>query len=253
MTDCQSLFEKAVKKFFETNNFERVKVREMFAKAAEVMERKGLFYRKDSRGKPRNFRPWKGDYLAFFYDSFMKHMVFPKKFGASRERHEAILRKELQCFEGQTVLDVGVGSGAAANVLPSNISYWGVDISPRLLQRGKARFAARSFSRCGFFVASAEDLPFGDHVFSLCLCALSLNFFPDISRVFQEIRRVLQEGGTFFCVVPVTDRQVRQSVIRGTLHSEGELKILCEGEGFSFRPLEHENGALLYFEAHPKG
>ena len=224
----------------------------MFRDIEEITEKEGLFYRKDSRGKPRKLRPWKGEYVALIYDYVMAHMVFPKKFGASLEKHETILREELRSWEGGKLLDLGAGTGAVAEVLPRNISYWGVDLSSRLLLRGKKRFAARGFSEASFFVTSAEELPFRDHCFDLSLCSLSLNFFSPLSLVLQELRRVLVRQGAFFCVVPVPERQPQKSVIRGTLYSEEELRRLFEEEGFSFQPLEYENGALLYFKAFAK-
>jgi len=214
-----------------------------------MIERRGLFYQKDSRGKLRRFRPWLGDCFSFLYDYVMERSVFPKKFDASLEKHKEILKKELRSFEGESVLELGTGSGAASEVLPRNISYAGLDVSPGLLRRGKKAFACRGFSGASFYVASAEDLPFDDSLFSLCFCALSLNFFPCIPRVLEEIRRVLVPGGAFFCVVPVTDRNHRGSAIRGTLYSEEVLRSLCEEKGFSFRSLEYKNGALLYCKA----
>jgi ubiquinone/menaquinone biosynthesis C-methylase UbiE len=111
------------------------------------------------------------------------------------------------------------------------------------------RFKTAGFKGAEFYVTSADDLPFSDRTFSICLCILSMNFFNDIKRVFQEINRVLVPSGVFICCVPVPERNRLQSTIRGKLYSELELAEICKEHGFELDSIPLENGALLYFKA----
>jgi ubiquinone/menaquinone biosynthesis C-methylase UbiE len=179
----------------------------------------------------------------------MKSSIFPKKFGGEMSKHYEILGQTLKDIHSKHVLELATGSGSAVNFLDKDNQYTGTDISPGLLRKAVKSFRAAGFEGAEFYVTSAEDLPFDDRTFSICLCILSLNFFNDIKRVFQEVKRVLALDGVFVCCVPVPERNKLQSTIRGALYSEDELAGICKEHGFRFVSIPFENGALLYFKA----
>ena len=124
-----------------------------------------------------------------------------------------------------------------------------LDISPGLLRKAVRSFRSAGFKDAEFYVTSADDLPFTDDIFSICLCILSLNFFNNVEKVFQEIKRVLVPDALFICSVPVPERNKLKSTIRGTLYSEDELGKMCQEHGFEFKSMPDRNGTLLYFRA----
>jgi ubiquinone/menaquinone biosynthesis C-methylase UbiE len=144
---------------------------------------------------------------------------------------------------------LGTGSGSAVHFIDNDNDYTGTDISPGLLRKASKRFLKEGFHNLGFFVISADDLPFEDDSYEVCLCILSLNFIGNIETVFREVHRVLCPGGAFYCCVPVPERNRRQSKIRGILYSETELAEICKKRGFEYVPFPFENGVLLYFKA----
>ncbi len=214
-----------------------------------VVEKKGLHYIADDEGDVERFKPWLGDSFSFLYDSIMERSIFPKKFGGDMGGHYEILGRELEDVHGERVLELATGSGSAVEFLRNDNRYTGTDISPGLLRRAVKRFREAGFEKAEFYVASAEDSPFEDGAFSVCLCILSLNFFDDAEEVFREVARVLAPDALFLCSVPVPERNELQSTIRGTLYSEGELESLCQKNGLRFESIPAENGALLYFKA----
>jgi SAM-dependent methyltransferase len=222
---------------------------EMLKNEVRVSKRRGLHYIVEDGGSLAKFKPWLGDAFSFLYDFIMKNSIFPKKFGGDINRHYEILRKELQGVHEKQVLELATGSGSAVNFLPNNNQYTGIDISPGLLKKSVKSFRNAGFNKPEFYVTSADDLPFGDGLFDVVLCILSLNFFSDIKKVFGEVKRVAAPGGIFICSVPVPERNNVQSAIRGTLYSEAEWGRICNEQAFSYEAIPAENGSLLYFRA----
>ena len=68
--------------------------------------------------------------------------------------------------------------------------------------------------------------------FSMLPYTLSLNFFPDIRNAILEIHKVLVNGSTLICAVPVPVRNQLGSKIRGTLYAEEELNTLFHESDF---------------------
>jgi ubiquinone/menaquinone biosynthesis C-methylase UbiE len=219
----------------------------MLKKGTKVINKKGLNYAIGTDGKPLRFKPWIGDSFSFLYDFIMRKSIFPKKFGGDMAKHHGILRQELKGVHGKHVLELATGSGSAVNFLMNDNRYTGTDVSPGLLKQAVNRFRSAGFKESRFYVASADDLPFEDGSFDVCICILSLNFFDDISKVLKEVNRVLASYSVVVCAVPVPERNTLGSTIRGELRSKDVLgKIFCQN-GFGFERIPGENGALLYF------
>jgi SAM-dependent methyltransferase len=221
----------------------------MLKKGVRIVEKKVLRYIVENGNKIRRYNPWLGDSFSFLYDFIMKNSIFPKKFGADVNRHFEILRRELDEVHEKRVLELATGSGSAVCFLNNDNQYTGTDISPGLLRKARKKFMYAGFKDAEFYVTSADDLPFDEHIFDLCLCILSLNFFDNIAIVFQETKRVLKTGAIFLCCVPVPERNKRKSTIRGTLLTEEELRTMSQDHDFRFERIPAENGALLYFRA----
>ena len=214
----------------------------------ETITKKHIHYIIENR-KIKRFKPWLGDSFSFLYDFIMKNSIFPKKFGGDISKHHEILSQEMKSVHGRRVLELATGSGSAVNFLPNDNQYTGTDISPGLLRKAIKHFDNVGFKNAEFYVTGADELPFGDNLFDIVLCILSLNFFDDIKKIFKEINRVVAEDAIFICSVPVPERNRLKSTIRGTLYSEEELEKICQENGFSFESIPAENGALLYFRA----
>lgn len=221
----------------------------MLKPGIRVIKSKNIHYIAENDNKVKRFKPWIGEYVSIVYDFFMEKSIFPKKFRADLNKHYEILTRELIDVHGRSTLELATGSGSAVHFLAQDNFYTGTDISSGLLKQAVKKFRAAGFEKAQFYVTSADDLPFVDSRFTLCLCILSLNFFTDVAKVFQEVRRVLTPGGVFVCSVPVPERNTDQSRIRGMLYSEEDLKRICTEHGFRYEPVARSNGVLLYFKA----
>jgi SAM-dependent methyltransferase len=226
-----------------------IKEDNMLKSGSRVIKKKNLFYIAENDNSVKRFKPWLGDSFSFLYDFIMKSSIFPKKFGGDMNKHYEILSQELKDVHGKRVLELATGSGSAVNFLGNDNQYTGTDISPGLLRKAVKSFKNAGFKEAEFYVTNADNLPFNDNFFDICICILSLNFFNDVEKAFQEIKRVLVPGAIFLCSVPVPERNRIQSTIRGVLRSEDELERICQKHDFNFESIPDNNGALLYFRA----
>lgn len=93
---------------------------------------------------------------------------------------------------GQRALDVGCGTGALTGELVRRLGaehVTGCDPSP-LLDACRARHPGVSLQ-----AGAAEDLPFDDRSFDICLAQLVLHFVSDAPQALREMRRVVMPGG----------------------------------------------------------
>ena len=88
---------------------------------------------------------------------------------------------------GTTVLDLGSGTGAAEKQL---VGYEVTALDP-----DERMLSLNNFSNK--IVGSAEALPFDDKSFDNVYCAFVWRNVSDTDKAFEEIRRVLKDGGKF--------------------------------------------------------
>jgi ubiquinone/menaquinone biosynthesis C-methylase UbiE len=121
--------------------------------------------------------------------------------GAFRERLVQLARLE----PGQSVLDIGCGTGSLAiaakrRVGPSG-SVQGIDASPEMIARAR-RKASKTGVDVTFTNGVVEALPFPDRHFDAVLSTLMLHHLPRDARrqCARELRRVLKPGGHVLAV-----------------------------------------------------
>ena len=101
--------------------------------------------------------------------------------------------------EGEDVLDVGCGAGldslVAAQMVGSDGSVTGIDMTPEMLAKARAGAEALGATNVTFLEADAERLPFGDASFDVAISNGVIDLIPDKDAVFSELYRVLRPGG----------------------------------------------------------
>jgi ubiquinone/menaquinone biosynthesis C-methylase UbiE len=104
--------------------------------------------------------------------------------------------------EGESVLDVGCGTGtlaiAAKNRVGTLGKATGVDASLEMIGRAKKK-ARNAGVKVDFQTAAAERPPFQDDAFDVVLSTVMLHHLPHDVRALciREIRQVLKPGGRF--------------------------------------------------------
>ena len=98
---------------------------------------------------------------------------------------------------GERILDVATGTGLVAAELlrRADCSVVGIDQSPQMLGRARARFAGVSDSRIEFLEGQAEQLPFADRSFDALSVTYLLRYVDDPAATVAELARVVRPGG----------------------------------------------------------
>ncbi|MFC7018669.1 MULTISPECIES: class I SAM-dependent methyltransferase [Haloarcula] len=110
--------------------------------------------------------------------------------------------------EGDTVLDLGCGSGYAGRALKQTKGAdraYGIDAAPAMARN------ARSYTDdpdVGFLVGDFEHLPFADDSVDHCFSMEAFYYASDPHAVLRDVARVLQPGGTFHCAVNYFEESV---------------------------------------------
>jgi SAM-dependent methyltransferase len=103
--------------------------------------------------------------------------------------------------EGDTVLDVGSGTGALtaaiAKAVPSS-RIVGIDPSAAYVAQARAQHATANIS---FEVGDAQQMRFEPATFDRTLSLLVVNFIPDASKALGEMKRVTRKKGTIAAAV----------------------------------------------------
>jgi ubiquinone/menaquinone biosynthesis C-methylase UbiE len=101
----------------------------------------------------------------------------------------------------KNILEIAAGTGRVTNHLQKNLPescISATDISDDMLAIAKAKMEGAE--NIGWLVADAMALPFRDNEFDVVVCQFGAMFFPDKSKGFSEVNRVLKKNGIFFLV-----------------------------------------------------
>jgi ubiquinone/menaquinone biosynthesis C-methylase UbiE len=137
-------------------------------------------------------RGWRYDLEVWFFDTFVVHGDI------NRLRHRVLDLADLSA--GQTLLDIGCGTGTvaiqAARRLAGAGQVTGADPAPRQIARARSK-ARRAGVKIDFQSGVIENLPFPDRTFDTVTSTLMMHHLPgDLKRQgLAEIARVLKPQG----------------------------------------------------------
>ncbi|MEX2029563.1 MAG: class I SAM-dependent methyltransferase [Anaerolineales bacterium] len=124
------------------------------------------------------------------YDTHLVPLIF--------EPYAADLAARIALRPMERVLEIAAGTGvltrAMASALPEAVSILATDLSQPMIDYAKAAGTKRPVE---WRKADAMELPFEGGMFDAVLCHFGVMFFPDKSRAYAEVLRVLRPGGLF--------------------------------------------------------
>jgi predicted TPR repeat methyltransferase len=147
---------------------------------------------------------------------------------------------------GQSMLDIGIGTGLGSVLFcKAGLKIHGMDISPQMLDACRSK----GFSSLRLHDLGKTPYPYDRESMDHAVCTGVLNFFSDLSPVFQEAGRILRKGGLFIFVVG--DRAENEppaiAVAAGparskktvTIYLHSAEKIALWMERYGFEPLRN--------------
>lgn len=134
----------------------------------------------------------------------------------------------------QRLLDIGCGGGHFAQEARGRIvEYYGVDVSPVLLEQAEASLASVA-DECRIHLAQCDidrGLPFEDGFFDAVACIAVLEHVMNPPSVIDEIHRVLKANGVFVLEVPnVAWLPYRIGLLFGRLPTSGGIYLGADWE-----------------------
>jgi phosphatidylethanolamine/phosphatidyl-N-methylethanolamine N-methyltransferase len=96
---------------------------------------------------------------------------------------------------GDSVLEVGVGTGINLPLYPASCAITGVDLSEPMLDKARDRIFEKRLRNCRVVEMDAAAMSFPDDSFDIVYAPYLISVVPDPVQVAQEMRRVCRPGG----------------------------------------------------------
>ena len=107
--------------------------------------------------------------------------------------------ERLDLADGDSVLDVGCGTGSSALPAAERVGplgeVVGVDLAEAALARARAKAACRGLDNVLFRVGDMERLGFPDRRFDAVICVFAIFFVADMQRQVADLWRLVKPGG----------------------------------------------------------
>ncbi len=153
---------------------------------------------------------------ARYYD-----MIFGAVFHPGRKT--AI--EHLHCRPGDRILEVGVGTGLSLSIYPRSVKVVGIDLSEPMLAQARERAIGLPQVE-SLTVMNAQEMTFEDNSFDKVIAMYVASVVPDVTKLYEEIRRVCKPGGE---IIFINHFQNKNPVIR---QLEAMIQPLAKTLGF---------------------
>jgi phosphatidylethanolamine/phosphatidyl-N-methylethanolamine N-methyltransferase len=131
------------------------------------------------------------DIQSMFYDATFGRLV-------KRRIERAI--NHMNIADTDTVLDLGIGTGASLNFYPNKGRIFGVDLSSGMLREARKKVRERELDHVTIFQANALELPFADDSFDHVFISHVISVVSDPCKLVQEAQRVAKPNARIVIV-----------------------------------------------------
>jgi len=172
-----------------------------------------------------------GDVQAEFSrqaDSMNASARFTNEAGLARLREAVASTPEMR------VLDLACGPGIVSEALASSAALVvGIDLTPAMLQRARARAAAGGLANVACVYGECAALPFASASFDVVVTRSAVHHFAEPATALSEAHRVLRPGGALVISDVVSSEDHQQSALHNafeTLRDPTHVRMLPRSE-----------------------
>lgn len=176
----------------------------------------------------------------FWSDGFISNL-YRKYAGRHFKKMHIFTAEQILKRDVKSLLDVACGPGDFLVYIKDQnplLEVSGSDVAP-----GMVRHAKEKLGSVKILEADSENQPFEDNSFDAVSTMMAFHHFQNKAKVFQEIKRLLKDGGKYFIADVVAKSQTQKifwnslekiTGVRGPIahYTEGEIRQIAEEAGF---------------------
>ena len=134
-------------------------------------------------------------------DNLNTRISIHHKYSTNKQSFGDWIFEQYRIEPGCKILELGCGTGdmwtVHAEELPEGCSLHLTDFSAGMLTTAKENLKAHA--NITFEVVDIQDIPYPDNSFDAVIANMMLYHVPDLDKGLSEVRRVLKDGGKFYC------------------------------------------------------
>ncbi len=124
----------------------------------------------------------------------IQSIVYDYTFGKLVKKRISRAIEHMKIQPGETVLDIGVGTGGALPFYPSHGKVMGVDLSSGMLREARRKIDEENYQNITVFQGNALELPFEDSSFDHIFISHVISVVSQPELLVREAQRVAKEG-----------------------------------------------------------